>query len=700
MTDDPLPVGIDDLFQFGWVEDPRVSPDGSVAAFVRVEVDEPANRYRRTIWLVPLDGGQPRRFTAGARSDAQPRWSPDGRRLAFVSDRDGDKPQLYVIARDGGEARRITSLPQGVSDPAWSPDGARLAFLSCLSAAERAAEDSGAQEPLPADELDRRQAKERRARDEERRVDPRVVARLPYRSGTAYFDGRFSQLYAVELPADDDAPLATPRRLTDGDTHFGPPAWSPDSAALFSTVTRDPELDTWIGYDDVVRVAIPVEGRAEPERLTGPGFSYWGPLVSPDGRFLAVGRRPDDRPLFAGSHLALLALDGGGPIDLTSPFDRNVEVFRWLPNSDGVAFVAGWRGEAPVYLAAADDRRPTADDPVHASNVGATLAAPLSALVPAHGRVVVDFDLAPDGSAVFTAGSAASPNDLYLRRPDGSELRLTAFNDRLLASRALALFEELTYTTPDSREVQGWLLRPPGFDAGKTYPLAVHIHGGPHAMWGPGYRSMWHEWQAAAARGYIVFFCNPRGSDGYGEGWRSGVYRDWGGADKDILAGVEAVIARGGVDTARIGVTGGSYGGYMTAWLIGHSDRFACAVAARGVYNLLTEHSMSDVQELIELEFGGFPWELHDLLWQQSPLAHAHNITTPLLILHSELDFRVPIAEAEQLFGLLRRRNQVVELVRYPREGHELTRSGEPRHRADHMRRTLEWLDRYCKAAG
>jgi dipeptidyl aminopeptidase/acylaminoacyl peptidase len=286
---------------------------------------------------------------------------------------------------------------------------------------------------------------------------------------------------------------------------------------------------------------------------------------------------------------------------------------------------------------------------------------------------------------------------LYLWRADGSEVRLTAINERLLSKRLIAPIQELTSTAPDGHEVQGWLLRPPGFDPARTYPLAVYIHGGPHVMWGPGFRSMWHEWQTAAAHGYTVFFCNPRGSEGYGEGWRDAIHANWGVADApDIHAGIDAVIARGAVDPACVAVTGGSYGGYMTAWLIAHSDRFACAVSARGVYNLHTEHSTSDAHELIELEFDGYPWELQEKLWQHSPLAHAHKITTPLRILHSELDYRVPVSEAEQLFAILRRRKQVVEFVRYPREGHELTRSGEPRHRADHMRQTLEWFDRYC----
>jgi len=209
---------------------------------------------------------------------------------------------------------------------------------------------------------------------------------------------------------------------------------------------------------------------------------------------------------------------------------------------------------------------------------------------------------------------------------------------------------------------------------------------------------MWHEWQTMAAAGYICFFCNPRGSEGYGDQWRDAIHGSWGEADQDdIHAGIDALIARGNVDVQRIAVTGGSYGGYMTTWLISHSDRFRCAVAARGVYNLLTEHSTSDAHELIEIEFSGYPWDLYEELWDHSPLAHAHKINTPLLLLHSERDYRVPISEAEQLFAILRRQKKVVELVRYPREGHELTRTGEPEHRADHMRRTLAWFNRYCQ---
>jgi dipeptidyl aminopeptidase/acylaminoacyl peptidase len=698
------PFTIDDLYQLGWLEDPHFSPDGGQVAFVRVSVDRAGNRYRRAIWLAPTGGAPPRRFTAGAKSDTAPRWRPDGQRLAFCSNRDGDVAQIYTIDLAGGEARKLTSLPYGASEPAWSPDGRRIAFLGQASAAERAAEDSGDPAPEYADEWERAQAEARRKHIEQQRFDPRVLTRLPYRGGTAFFDDRRNHVYVIDLP-DDEEPPPAPRRLTDGDWHHSTPVWMPDGQSILTTATRDPEADSIFAYYDLLRVPVPAEGRGEATRLTEAGFSYYNPEPSPDGRLIALRRLPEDRPLAAGARIAVLNIDDSSagsagvaaPHDLTAETDLSVELHRWLPDGSGLLYTAGWRGEQAVYrvMLEQEDQRQLTNVSQSSASRSPSLPSPF---LPASGRIISEFDIGPDGSLAFVAGAPDNPCDLFLRRPDGSETQITRINQKLLASRIVAPAEELVYSAPDGREVQGWLLYPPNFDPGRQYPLAVHIHGGPHVMWGPGMRSMWHEWQANAARGYVVFLCNPRGSEGYGEQWRDAIHANWGVADApDILAGIDAAIARGGIDPARICVTGGSYGGYMTAWLIAHSDRFACAVSARGVYNLLSEHSTSDAHELIEFEFDGYPWELHEKLWRHSPLAHAHKISTPLRILHSEQDYRVPISEAEQLFAILRRRKQVVEFVRYPREGHELTRSGEPRHRADHMERTLEWFDRYCK---
>jgi len=714
VPDNRTPITVDDLYLLDWLEEPRCSPDGVSIAYVHVSVDRAANRYRRAIWLARPDAGSPQRFTSGLKSDTTPRWSPDGRRLAFVSDRDGEATQIYVIDLGGGEARQLTSMPNGASDPAWSPDGKWIAFLSPVNEAERSAEDHDEPQPAPADEWEQQQAAARRKHDEAQRFDPRVLTRLPYRSGASFFDDRRNHVYVVDLPENDHAEPPTPRRLTDGDMHYAAPTWMPDGHSLLTTATRDPEADSIFTYYDLLRVPVPAEGRAESQRLTQEGFSYYDPEPSPDGRLIALRRLPDDRPLAAGSRIAVVNAEGGNLRDLTADSDLNVEFFHWMPDERGLLFTAGWRGNQTVYSIMLEDggKKQTPQDTRHATRDGepyrspvSSLQSPVSGLLSpvfhASGRLIAEFDVAPNGNIAFIAGAPGNPCELFIRRPDGSEAQITMINRKLLEQRQVVPIEEIIYTAPDGREVQGWLMYPPGFDAAKQYPLAVHIHGGPHVMWGPGFRTMWHEWQATAARGYVVFFCNPRGSDGYGERWRDGIHANWGVADApDILAGVDAVIARGGIDPARIGVTGGSYGGYMAAWLIGHTDRFACAVAARGVYNLLSHHSTSDAHELVEFEFDGYPWELHDKLWQHSPLAHAHKITTPLRILHSEQDYRVPISEAEQLFAILRRRKQVVEFVRYPRESHELTRSGEPRHRTDHMERTLEWFDRYCQVIG
>lgn len=685
---------IDDLYQLGWLEDPRFSPDGRFIAYVRVTVDRAGNRYRQAIWLAPTDGGPPRRFTAGIKSDIMPRWSPDGKRLAFVSTRDSDAPQIYVIDRDGGEARPLTHMARGATDPAWSPDGKRIAFLGRANIAEQAREDSGETEPDPDDEWEHAQAQARRAHEEQQRFDPRVIERLPYRTGTAFFDDHYSHIYLIDVPDDVDAAPPPPRRLTAGDLRYSAPVWMPDGRSLLTTAIRHPDADSLFAYYDIFSVPAPPEGRAAPRRLTEAGYSYYDPKPSPDGRLIAAARLPEDRLLAVGASVVIMSSEGGDLRDLTSQAELGVEQFCWLPDSSGLFYVAGYRGEQPVYHVAVGDAKSSR------SGEQAPTRGPLAPrpVIPAGKRIIREFDIGPDCSVAFIAEAPHNPCDLYLRRPDGSEAQLTAINTPLLDRRLIAPIEEIIYAAPDGREVQGWLLRPPGDDqAGTQRPLAVYIHGGPHVMWGPGFRTMWHEWQVAAARGYVVFFCNPRGSEGYGEAWLDGIHANWGIADApDILAGIDAVIAGGGVDPARITVTGGSYGGYMTTWLIAHSNRFICAVAARGVYNLITHHSTSDVHELVEFEFDGYPWEAYEHLWRHSPLAHAHNITTPLRILHSELDYRAPISEAEQLFAILRRRKQVVELVRYPREGHELTRTGEPRHRIDHMERTLEWFDRYC----
>jgi dipeptidyl aminopeptidase/acylaminoacyl peptidase len=378
--------------------------------------------------------------------------------------------------------------------------------------------------------------------------------------------------------------------------------------------------------------------------------------------------------------LALLPTTGGDPRDLTIAFDREVDSgsVRWASDSQALLFTAGSEGNREIY-------RVTIADANVEKMIGGIFEA-------------TGIDLASDGSIAYAASTPTNPSELMWRPANATEAQqMTHVNANFLNEVIVQNIHELRFTSPSGQEIQGWYLLPVGYEAGKTYPLAFNIHGGPYAMWGPATQSMWHEWQVHAASGYAVFFCNPRGGDGYGEAFRMALHADWGDiAYADLMAGVDAVIEQGFVDPQRMVVTGGSYGGYMTAWIIGHSDRFTAAVAQRGVYNLMSFYGVTDIPLFLTDQYDATPIEDPTRLWQQSPLAYADHINTPLLIIHSENDFRVPISDGEQLFSAIKLRGGKVEFIRYPREGHELSRSGEPAHRASRLQHMLAWFDNYC----
>ncbi len=698
----------EDLYTLKLVEDPQISPDGRHIAFVRATIDKVANEYRRTIWLATLAGrGRPRvrQFTYGPKADTSPRWSPDGQTLAFVSNR-GDKAQIYLIDLAGGEARPLTAMRAGASSPVWSPDGKRLAFLAPVNAEERQREDSGKSEPPPNTSLEARHRKEAEAEREKLKADPRVVNRFPYRSGTEFFDDRQQHIYVVDAAPAAGGEPPRPYRLTDGDVSFSEPAWTADGRAVLSTQSRDPAYDPWF-HQDVILVA--ATGKRRPfKRLTAAGHEYAQPRASPDGRWIAAVRSVETGTFAAQSNLALLPAGGGAARDLTLSFDRQVESIQWSADSRWVYFMAGDGGQKGVYRARVPGGPgrggPGLGGPGRAATGMAAQDAAAIEHVVGGERMLTGYSLDRRGQVALTAWTPVRPADLYLAAPGGRragrgrERRLTDFNRDLLAELELARPEAIHYPAPDGREIHGWLLRPVGFRAGRKYPLVAHIHGGPHVMWGPSVPGMWIEWHCHTARGYAVFFCNPRGADGYGEAFADLIHNDWGDhVMHDILAGVDAVVARGFIDPRRMAVTGGSYAGYMTAWVVGHDNRFACAWAQRGLYNLLSFFGTTDIPQLIEREFDMLPFDDVEKSWRQSPLAYVRNIRTPLAIEHQDQDYRCPVADAEQLYTALKRLRRTVVFYRYPREGHEMSRSGEPRHRVDRLHRMLEWFDKYCR---
>jgi len=674
---DRRPITAEDVYRIAAIEDPRISPDGRWIAYVQVTADRLENSYQRSIWVAPADGGRPIQITRGGK-DSQPRWSPDGRWLAFTSARN-EKPQVYLLpfGEPGGEARQLTRMPNGANSPAWSPDGKTIAFLAGMNAEERAREDRGEEEPPPSDQFEAKQREERRKHDEEKRWDPRPAWRIPYRTGTAFLDDRYAQVYVMPTAEGLKEDEAKPRRLTNVDAHYEEPVWTPDGKYILTARPTEPDSDEPWRTNGLYRIR--VEDGSE-EELTRRTHADHQPRPSPDGKWIAYLRVPRERLYSRVMRLAILPAEGGEPRDLTLEMDRTPVDFRWTADSRALIFNANSEGNCEIYRVTLPDGS-------------------IEKIIP--GRMQVEsLDVSPDGGVAFTASTPADPSELYWQPPAADEpLQMTDANKALLDEVIVQPVHEMWFKSADGWDIQGWYILPVGYKEGQRYPLILNIHGGPHVMWGPSTRTMWHEWQFHAAQGYVVFYCNPRGGDGYGEPFQTAIYGAWGKADfPDLMAGVDALLEKGFVDPQRMAVTGGSYGGFMTAWVVGHTDRFAAAFAQRGVYNLVSFYGTTDIPSLITDEMGVEPWEDPQQLWECSPAAYAHRIKTPLIVKHSENDYRVPIEQGEQLFALVRRSGGTVKMLRYPREGHELSRSGELEHRISRLKEMIEWFDRYCKA--
>lgn len=662
------PITAKDLNRIHYVQDPQISPDGRRVAFVKVSPDPLEKSYKRNIWLYSLADSTAQQLTRGDK-DFQPRWSPDGAQLAFVSAR-GDKAQIYLLptAAPGGEARALTAMEHGAHSPDWSPDGGRIAFLAPLSREEREAEDAGGEpQPEPADKLESKHHKERKAEDELKRWDPRPMWRIPYRQGTAYVDERYDQVYVADTAESSEA---TPKRLTAINADHDAPLWSPDGEYIYTSRTTTPLGDEPWRALNVYRLH-PVSGAED--ALTDGKYSVYAPKPSPDSKWIACERSPigiTDMP----TRLLVMAVDGSDTRIVNAAINRETIDYAWSPESILALTVESEGNVLPWRY------HPESDE-----------------LLPAHGGIyeIEQIDAGRGGTLAMTISTPGNPHELYILQ-DGELKEATNFNHMLLNEVIVQDVHELRFDSPNG-PVQGWYILPVGHQEGGKAPLALNIHGGPHAAWGFSTKSMWHEWQFHAARGYAVFYCNPHGSGGYGEAFERKLHAAWGPvAMDDIMAGVDSVLELGFADEERMAITGGSYGGYMTAWIITHSDRFKAAVSQRGVYNISSFYGTSDVPLLMSNEFDAEPWADHDVYWDNSPLKYAARIKTPLLLIHSENDFRVPIEQAEQLFAWVRRATDTpVKMLRYPREGHELSRSGEPGHRISRLTEMVDWFDRY-----
>jgi dipeptidyl aminopeptidase/acylaminoacyl peptidase len=640
----------EDYLSFKFVGDPHISPDGKVVAYVLTTIDQKKNRRESSIWVVPADGSAaPRRLSAEGFSSSSPRWSPDGKTLAILSARSSDLPagetpksQIYLLSiAGGGEAIALTKVKNGVQSYQWSPEGSRIVVVSTSGPMDGVA-------------------------TADRKSDVRHYTHIQYKfNDSGWFDDKRRHLWVVSVPGGEA------KQITEGqDWNDTDPQWSPDGTRIAFVSDR-----TGKAYDDSHNTdvwVIPATGGAL-TKISDHAFEDENPRWSPDGKqILFTGQTAVHQ--FAKLYIADSA--GGAASQLAvKDFDNIAGELRW-PATGSVLFAAGVKGETQIFRA--------------------DLAARTFAAVTSGPRGIHAFDVNESaGKMAYLANDFQHLDDLYISNLDGSgERQLTHVNSELWAQLEIQPVERLAYKSTDGWPIDGFFVKPLGWQAGKKYPMVLVIHGGPEGMFGVDW---YHEFQVYAAKGWAVFFCNPRGSTGYGEKFERGEINNWGGMDyQDIMAGVDAALRQyPWVDANDLGVTGGSYGGYMTNWIVSHTNRFKAAVTLRSVSNFISDEGTRDGSYGHEDYFKGILFDDFDQYWDASPLKYARNVRTPTLILHSDNDFRVPIEQGEQWFRALQHYGVPSELVLFPRENHNLTRTGEPKHLVESLSWQLYWFERY-----
>jgi len=688
-----------DIFQFNWIGDPQISPDGNSVAFVKVSVNDKKDGYDTSVWSVSIRGDEPPRRLSDGKHDSFPRWSPDGKWLVFVRAPEAGSPagpsarppasQLYMLPMSGGESWKFTDLPRGAGGPAWSPDGKSIAFASNASpedlAKQKKKDQKGKAEAMADDRTD--------SADGEHESDVRVITRSVYRmNGGGYIDFKHPQhIWVVAAPRSSEETV-TPRQLTSGKYQEENILWSKDSSTIYYTTNHSDDPSYERPHADVYSVAL---AGGEPQKVLAIDMAPREISLSPDGKRLAFCASVNE-PVQSYTQPDLWVVDlaaDAKPRNLTADYDY--DVCSGVGGDQGTPRAGG--GDQVVWTA--DGRGLIAVTAREGkANLAQFDAASGKVTEITRGNFAVEhFRASSDGSKfVALISTPTNIGDLFVLDRAGSPKQITHINNKLFSQLNLTEPEEIWYTSFDGKKIQAWIQKPPDFDPAKKYPLILDIHGGPHTAYGYVFD---HEFQWMAAKGYVVLYPNPRGSTSYGQQFGNIIQYHYPGDDfKDLMLGVDEVLKRGYIDSKKLGVTGGSGGGLLTNWVIGHTDRFAAAVAQRDIANWADWWYSADFTLYQASWFKAPPFRDPKDYEQRSPITYIENVKTPLMLILGEADFRTPPgAGGEEMFRALKFLKRPVIMVRFPGESHELSRSGQPWHRVERLEHIVGWFDKYLQ---
>jgi dipeptidyl aminopeptidase/acylaminoacyl peptidase len=650
------PITFEDMAAMKRIGAPKVSPDGKWIAYDASTIDLANNIRKSAIYLMAADGSQWKQLTDGAKQDEGPAWSPDGKTIAYVSNREGGAKQVYLLDVASGQSKKLTNLANGAGSVKWVPDGSGVVLVSDVHP------DCGV-DPQCTEQKDTAASKSP--------TKARVIDSLLYRHWNAWVEPTRAHVIHVSLSgaARDLTPGAfdAPPTVVGDDNEFDV---SPDSKELVYARNSNTNLERSTNSDLYV---ISLTGSGEAKRITSRTGADTSPMYSPDGKWIAYrsqARNGYESDLW---ELWLYDRETGQSKRIAADFPDWISEIAWAPDSKSFVADAPLKGKNALYEITLDGKYKLIESMGSAGSI----------------------DIAPDGRTIYyTMSTLKRPADIYSLTRNGQRKQLTHENDALLGQIAMGTSEDLWWTGADGAQIQGHLIKPPNFDPNKKYPALVLIHGGPQGAWGDAWSYRWNP-QPFAARGYVILMPNPRGSSGFGQQFIEQISKDWAGrVYVDLMNGVDKLAAMPYVDASRMGAAGGSYGGYMVNWILGHSNRFKALVSHAGVFNLESMYGVTEELWFPEWEFGGPYWENPEQYEKWSPHRFAKNFNTPTLVTHGELDYRVPIGEGLQLFTVLQRKGVPSKLLYYPDEGHWVLK---PQNSKLWFQTVGDWFDRWLK---